>query len=144
MDPKIWGPSSWIFLHSITLAYPTCPDNNDKKNMRQFINSLQFVLPCTKCRENFKKHLKLYPLTDEILNSKDKLIKWMIDIHNQVNELNGKKKMTYDQVLKEYYYKYNSIDINKTWIVFLIIFCIFLIIIFFMYVRKICKSNRKI
>ncbi|CAH6421421.1 Erv1/Alr family sulfhydryl oxidase [uncultured virus] len=141
MDPKIWGPSGWMFLHSITFAYPTCPNNNDKKNMIQFITSLQYVLPCSKCSENFKKHLKIHPITDEILSSKDKLIKWMIDMHNEVNKITGEKQFTYDQVIKIYSNKYNNSNSNKNWIIFLVIICIFFIIIFIIYFYKKWKST---
>ena len=32
MNPKIWGPHAWIFLHSITLNYPENPTPELKKN----------------------------------------------------------------------------------------------------------------
>ena len=46
MDPNIWGPHAWMFLHSITLTYPEKPTNLDKTNFEMFFNSLQPVLPC--------------------------------------------------------------------------------------------------
>ena len=30
MDPLIWGPHAWFFLHSITLVYPDNPSEQEK------------------------------------------------------------------------------------------------------------------
>ena len=32
MEPEIWGPHAWQFLHSITLSYPDNPTFEDKNN----------------------------------------------------------------------------------------------------------------
>ena len=37
-NPKIWGPSTWIFLHSISFSYPEKPTKKDKKNYIFFKN----------------------------------------------------------------------------------------------------------
>ena len=58
MNPKIWGKHAWIFLHSITLAYPNCPTDEEKNNTKNFFISLENILPCYECRRNYKKHLK--------------------------------------------------------------------------------------
>jgi mitochondrial FAD-linked sulfhydryl oxidase len=128
MNPSIWGPSAWLFLHTITIAYPTCPTNEDKANIKNFFMSLQYILPCPTCKNNYKNHIKELPLTDNILNSREKLIKWLIDLHNLVNKENNKKELTYDQVQNIYsdIYGYN----NKQKIFkFYLILCIFTIII---------------
>ena len=31
MEPNIWGPGAWTFLHSITLNYPNNPNIQTKK-----------------------------------------------------------------------------------------------------------------
>ena len=36
MDPKIWGPSTWLFLHTITLNYPNNPTQQDIDNYKKF------------------------------------------------------------------------------------------------------------
>ena len=41
MEPNIWGPSAWIFLHTITLQYPEKPTDDDKKKYYVFFNSLK-------------------------------------------------------------------------------------------------------
>lgn len=108
MRPDIWGPSAWIFLHSITLNYPENPTDIEKQNMKDFINSMGKVLPCDKCKNNFISHMQKNKLTNEILSSKKQFIKWMIDLHNLVNEINNKQKMTYEEALSDILIKTNG------------------------------------
>lgn len=124
MKPDIWGPSGWLFLHTITLAYPINPSYVDKTNYKMFFNSLSSVLPCELCKKHYAQHLQEYPLTDDILSSKHNLTKWLVNIHNNVNKQNGKKEMSYEQFLNKYYKLYNPINYN-----FIIYFCIFILII---------------
>ena len=85
MKPKIWGPHAWIFLHSVTMNYPDNPTHQDKKEMKDFFNSLRYVLPCEKCSKNLQFNMMKYPLTDNMLSSRDSLVRWLIEIHNMVN-----------------------------------------------------------
>lgn len=100
MRPDIWGPMTWTLLHSITLEYPDTPTEENKTNIKNFISSFGKVLPCEKCRINFDSHLIDLPLTDTVLSSKKNFIKWMIDVHNSVNKMNGKKELSYHEALK--------------------------------------------
>ena len=100
LGPATWGPYGWKFLHFVTLGYPTNPNNEQKENYKKFFYSLGNILPCSVCSKNYKDHLVKLPLTDDILNDRDKLIKWMIDIHNIVNKETGKPAMSYDDALE--------------------------------------------
>jgi len=106
MNPEIWGPKAWLFLHSITLAYPNNPTETDKNNYKTFFNMLQHVLPCQKCSHNFKNNLKNNSI-DNNLDSKKSLVKWLISIHNSINIENNKSTMTYEEVIEHYKDIYN-------------------------------------
>lgn len=130
MKPNIWGPHAWIFLHSITLNYPDKPNTNDIKDMKNFIDSLGNILPCSKCNNNFKDHLKVHPITEDILKSKNKFIKWMIDIHNSINKLNKKRILTYEEGLRDIIELYEDTKPNYVgYIIFFIFIFIFVLII---------------
>jgi len=139
MKPEIWGPATWTLLHSITLAYPESPTTEDKENIKNFINSFGKVIPCEKCRINFKSHTEEIPLNDDVLNSRKNFIKWMIDIHNSVNKMNGKKVLTYHDALKNILMTYNNNNsINSNWstnkniiIITLTIIIVILVIVLF-------------
>lgn len=97
----IWGPAAWRFLHTITFAYPDIPTIEQKRSYKLFFEQLHNVLPCTICREHFKENLKKYPI-ESGLDSKDKLVKWLIDFHNEVNKSLGKRQYSYKEVYKLY------------------------------------------
>lgn len=140
MNPNIWGPHAWFFLHSITLAYPECPSKDDKVNTKNFFYSLRNILPCTKCKINYQKHIEKNPLTNNILCSKKKLIKWLIDIHNYVNKMKGEREYTYEEIMNYYSSKYNdnnnSIYDNKLFVISVTIF-IFIILLTLFFIFKI-------
>ncbi len=128
MQPEIWGPDAWSFLHTITLEYPDVPTNADKNNMKNFFISLENVLPCIKCKMNFGKHLISHPLNNNVLSSKTKLVKWLIDIHNEVNKMNGKQIMSYEDALKIILGKYENKGLGYNVWILIIIIAIFIII----------------
>lgn len=82
IDPKLWGKSGWIFLHSVTLGYPNDPTDDDKNNYRIFFNTIKDVLPCGKCRQNYSNSIGKYGLTDDVLISRDALVNWLIRIRS--------------------------------------------------------------
>ena len=104
-DPLIWGPHAWFFLETITMSYPESPSEEDKKNIKIFFNSLKFVIPCEKCRNNYISHLEKYPLDDNNVKSRDNLFKWIVDIHNSV-DIN--KQRTYQETANFYMKSYSN------------------------------------
>ena len=46
MDPNIWGPHAWFFLHTIARNYPENPSSQDKQSHLQFFTLLQFLRVC--------------------------------------------------------------------------------------------------
>ena len=101
LKPDIWGPHGWKFMHYVSLGYPTNPTETDKQNYKTFYTSLQHILPCEKCAQNYSHNLQKYPI-DNHLESRDTLIKWAIDIHNQVNNELNKTELTYENALSLY------------------------------------------
>ena len=62
MLTTVWGPSQWHVLHTMSFNYPVTPTPKDKRNYRNYILSLQNVLPCGKCIDNLRKNFKKMPL----------------------------------------------------------------------------------
>ena len=101
IKPNIWGPHGWKFMHYVSLGYPSDPTEQDKQNYKNFYTSFQHILPCAKCAHNYSYNLKKYPI-DNHLGSRDTLVRWVIDIHNQVNTELNKKEYTYIEALDLY------------------------------------------
>ncbi len=110
IDPTIWGPHLWKFMHYYTLSYPEDPTEEDKDNLYNFFNTIQTVLPCEKCRYNFKSHLEKTPLTEEIMSNNVNVVRWLFDIHNEVNKSTNKPVLLYDDFIKIYSTKPKEID----------------------------------
>lgn len=107
MEPKIWGPPAWHFLHTVTFNYPEKPSYKDKSNYYDFFHNLQFILPCDICQANYRRHLKEYPISP-YLDSKKTLVEWLIHIHNLVNKENNKPLMSPGNVIRKYKEQYLS------------------------------------
>lgn len=99
MIPTIWGNHFWKTLHYISLEYPNFPTENDKNAMKNIINALPYLLPCIECRFHIKKNLEIYPLTDDILSIKLKLVLWLHNLHNMVNIMLKKNTMTFEEAM---------------------------------------------
>jgi hypothetical protein len=104
-DATIWGPHFWFMLHTMSLIYPKNPNAVIKKKYYDFIQNLPAFIPEKESSENFANLLDLYPITP-YLDSKESLIKWMHFIHNKINEILKKKKITIDEFYATYYEQY--------------------------------------
>jgi len=129
MNSEIWGPHAWMFLHSITFTYPHEPDFKVKKHFLNFFDNLKNIIPCEICKKHYINNLQKHPLIDS-LNSKEDLIKWLVNIHNEINIINGKRVWTYDEVVEHYdkLYENPMKKIDKTYgmiigVLLLVIIC---------------------
>jgi hypothetical protein len=112
IDSNIWGPKGWFFLDSVILSYPLNPSFDDKKRFKEFFTLLSNMLPCAKCRVHYEQFLAKYPLSDEILSKKNKLINWFLKLHNNIRlNYQEKTEITLQDYYK-YYSKYAELDIN--------------------------------
>jgi len=116
MEPNIWGPGAWLFLHSITLNYPNKPNIEQKKIYSDFFYQLGKVLPCSKCQKHYFNNINKYPINFH-LKSKESLSKWLVNIHNEINILNNKPIISYktfiDNIEEIYNDPFKSIEYYK-------------------------------
>lgn len=100
---SVWGPGLWHFLHTISFNYPIHPTKEQKAHYKQYVLSLQHVLPCKHCRDNFPKNLKAVPLTAYSLKNRNTFSRWMYRFHAHVNTMLGKDTLyTYEQIRDTY------------------------------------------
>jgi hypothetical protein len=101
IGPTVWGPVTWQSMHYISLGYPIDPTPEQKEIYKNYYLSYQIILPCSVCANHYKENLKKVPLTDDILSTRDKLIQWVIDIHNEVNIIKNKKVLSYEEAYND-------------------------------------------
>ena len=94
LNPQVWGPRAWFFIDSIVLSLPDKLSYEQKNIYKNFLTSLQDILPCEGCRKHYKQNLIKFPLTDEVLSKKENMIKWVLNVHNnkQYDNDNDKNK----------------------------------------------------
>lgn len=103
MLTMVWGPSMWHYLHTMSFNYPVEPTCDDRKNYHDFMLSLQYVLPCGKCRKNLKKNFKKLPLEAKDMKSRATFSKYVYDLHELINTMLGKKSgLSYETVRERY------------------------------------------
>ena len=91
MLTSTWGPPMWHYLHTMSFNYPARPSQKDKKNYKNFISMLQYVLPCRHCRINLKNNFKAHPLKRCHLKNRKTFSKYIYQLHEIVNKMLGKK-----------------------------------------------------
>ena len=99
ITPEIWGPVGWKFIHFVALAYPDKPTEEQKNNYKTFFDSIKNILPCIICSNNYKKHLEVLPLSDDVLKDRESMVNWSIDMHNMVNVENKKPALSYEDAI---------------------------------------------
>jgi hypothetical protein len=107
LDPKIWGPKFWFFLHTISLYYPNYPNAITKKKYYEFIQNLPMFLPVEEISSKFSKLLDKYPI-QPYLDNKESFIKWVWFIHNKINEQLEKPIISLNDFYIKYYENYKS------------------------------------
>ena len=107
LDPKIWGPKFWFFLHTISLSYPKYPNAITKKKYYEFIQNLPLFLPVEEIASKFSKLLDKYPI-QPYLDNKESFIKWCWFIHNKINEQLEKPVISLNDFYIKYYENYKS------------------------------------
>ena len=82
--PSAWGPGAWDFLFTVAKAYPDSPSYSEKLKMRRFLESLDYCLPCEKCRDNFA--CEVGKLEDRDLQNSRSVILWLKDLRMKIRE----------------------------------------------------------
>ncbi len=137
IDPKLWGKHFWATAHYITISYPNNPTDEEKQNVKTFFDSLTVLLPCANCRSHYLNNLKINPLTNNILNSKYKLIEWLVNLHNEVNGRTGKKIMSVEEAIELYTNPHEeNFDYTSFYTICLLVLLIFVLIYYAKYCRQ--------
>lgn len=103
MLTAVWGPPMWHSLHTISFNYPVKPSKEQKEDYYNYFKTLEKVLPCRYCRENYAKNLKELKFGKSHFKNRDTLSKFVYKLHEKVNKNLGKKSgLTYSQVRDRY------------------------------------------
>ena len=103
MLTTVWGPSLWHFLHTMRFNYPVQPTAEQKKQYKEFMQSLVHILPCKYCRLNLVKNFKTLPLKHSDMENRDTFSRYVYKLHELINTMLGKKSnLSYCDVRERY------------------------------------------
>jgi len=111
LSPLHWGPKTWFFLESAAIAYPVSPTDEQKTSAKNLLLSLKDMLPCETCRINYKNYLDQTisdNYFDDIVKSRDTLLTYIIDIHNDVREKKNQTPRTIEDTFDYYQLAYTK------------------------------------
>jgi len=109
LDPKVWGPHYWFFLHTISITYPHHPNAVTKKKYYDLIQNFHIFLPIENIATQFSELLEQYPITP-YLDNRESFVRWTWFIHNKINEKLEKPKISMEEFYTKYYENYKPND----------------------------------
>ena len=83
--PSVWGTPTWKFLYCVVQSYPRCPSLQEREEYAVFFHSLQWILPCRKCRSHYQQWLTLCPVVP-FLRNRTCLQKWLLWLDNYIRQ----------------------------------------------------------
>ena len=86
MDPKVWGPGLWKYLHSAA-AIASTPEAINA--FLAFIAVLGPTIPCKKCKAHFLENQRKIDIRS-YTGSAEQLFMWTFRMHDAVNQAQGK------------------------------------------------------
>ena len=105
--PEVWGPSIWLFFHTITSKIKDGLDINVYKGLFRIIKTICKNLPCPECSSDATQFLS--KINEDVINSRLKLINNIYIFHNYVNKKKNKQLFNYNKILN-----YNHADLAVT------------------------------
>jgi len=109
LDPKVWGPHYWFFLHTLAMTHPHHPNAVTKKKYYEFIQNLPLFLPVEEISTSFSKLIEKYPITP-YLDDRDSFVRWVHFIHNKINQALEKPQISLNEFFIKYYDAYKTKD----------------------------------
>uniref|UniRef100_A0A6C0KN64 thiol oxidase n=1 Tax=viral metagenome TaxID=1070528 RepID=A0A6C0KN64_9ZZZZ len=98
MKKSEWGPHIWKTIHCLTIRIK---DDHFEKLKPQLMNILSQIcsnLPCPTCSSHASTYMRKYRFKH--INTKEQLIRFFYQFHNEVNKRLHKKNISYEDMIK--------------------------------------------
>lgn len=138
LNPKVWGPHYWFFLHTICLNYPIHPNKMIKQKTYDFIMNFPLFIPNKEIADSFEQLIDKYPVTP-YLDSRGAFIKWIHFIHNEINRHTNKPFIKINNFIDNYYalYQHNNQPITfykqYSYLIKIVFYVILIVLIRYLY-----------
>ena len=111
LDPKIWGPHYWFFIHTVAMTDPIRPNAITRKKYYEFIQNLPLFIPVENMSGEFSKLIDKYPVTP-YLDNRESLIRWTHFIHNKINQKLERPQISLNEFYVKYYEEYKAQNVK--------------------------------
>jgi len=105
-----WGPRQWYWYHTISHDAPEECDQAQQKLYLETLMLMTKLLPCTDCYNHFNQICQKKKMD---FKTRENLISWFFEVHNQVNKRLDKPKVTRKVINKLYQKKINHLKLNQ-------------------------------
>ena len=117
INAKFWGSSYCDVFYNIAAMYPdTTPDEQFKKNVQMFLQSLNYILPCSSCRTSYNVYSNDPSININDINNYNTKLIFCKMIYNLREKVNIKVEVNYKISFDYFWKKINlmvSIDNNR-------------------------------
>lgn len=137
LDPNVWGPHFWFFLHTVAYCYPETPNEFTRRKYYDLIQNMPLFLPNPEIATKFSQILDKYPVTP-YLKCRESFVRWTIYIHNAINRSLDKPEWELLDALEQYLHHYENPLFLKTQQVYftrqsILFVCIFTLVLLCIY-----------
>lgn len=91
VDPAIWGPPLWKFLHGAAAA-----SGADASRWTPVLEAMKTGLPCQECTDHYRAWFAAHPIADGSVSA------WLLALHNDVNRRRGIPEWSAEQLAAAY------------------------------------------
>jgi FAD-linked sulfhydryl oxidase len=113
IEPDIWGPPFWFFLHTVAYKYPNTPNAIIKRKYYDLVVNFPLFIPDEKMGDLFATLLDKYPVSP-YLDTKESFMRWVWFIHNKINAIIGKEEIGLYESFDAYVLKIKKPTIYST------------------------------
>ena len=100
-DPKVWSHSYWFMLHLGSISAPEMIPPSMRTKYWNYIEGIPVMIPCHDCAQHAQTWVDNHRVDrDQICSSRSNLVKFFVDLHNDVNRRTGKPIISEEQVYK--------------------------------------------
>ena len=105
LDPNVWGPHYWFFLHTVTLTYPEYPNDITRRKYYDLIMNMPLFIPNPEIGNHFAELLDKYPVTP-YLENRYSFQRWVFFTHNKISTHIGKPEIGHNEADNNYFKMY--------------------------------------
>lgn len=92
----------WSFLHASAQALDDPLDPNEKKAIKNIMESISYLFPCGQCQKHMQQYIKKHPLPDNSKLTAHDFQQYLCTFHNDVNRRLNKEMFDCTQLDKRW------------------------------------------